>query len=120
MQLFKRSSSIRRTLAARQAAEDEAAAKAAATAQEFENMHEDLDVVERQLAEIRERQEMLRSEPEAPKQPPQPAGNVTTLDLREIVELAGIEDADEDFDRRFGEFTAQSPDEQSRRWLEQA
>jgi len=82
-------------------------------------MHQDLDSVERRLAKIRLKQQRLQELPDEPK-PTESAGTVTTLDLRDIVELVGIDDDDEDFDRRFGEFTAHGPDERSRRWLEQA
>ena len=79
----------------------------------FHDAHADLDEIERQLAEIRERQKLLL-EPEKPAR----KGSLEQLDLRTLIELT--DDNDEDFERRFGEFAASGSanSDRSRRWME--
>lgn len=80
---------------------------------DFRNAHGDLDEIEQQLAQIRERQKSFMETSSTTKK-----GSLDQLDLRTLIELA--DDDDEEFDRRFDQFTAtdSNGDDRARRWME--
>lgn len=116
VRLFRRTNSIRQAFEADQSAAEEQAATTAVPQNvfnDFDDAHLDLDAIEQQLAQIRERQQLLL-------EPAEPArkGSFEQLDLRTMIELT--DDNDEDFERRFGEFAATDSNnrDRSRRWME--
>ena len=121
MRLFRRTNSIRQAFDADQSAaeqeaiQDQVAAPAVPLdgSNDFHEAHGDLDAIEQQLAEVRERQKLLL-EPTKPTR----KGSLEQLDLRTLIELT--DDNDEDFERRFGEFaaTGSANSDRSRRWME--
>lgn len=118
VRLFRRTNSIRQAFDADQAAAANQARSVAPTSvveteDPFRDAHIDLDLIERQLADIRSRQQLLL-EPAKPER----KGSFEQLDLRMLIELA--DDDDEDFERRFDQFAATDSQnsDRSRRWME--
>lgn len=82
----------------------------AVPAEQFKDVHQDLDHVERQLSRIRRRQEALVEDGS-----PESKGKVEVIDLNTLIDLNEI---DEVFDRRFQEFVGADLGDDGPRWLD--
>ena len=110
--LFRRSNSIRRTMAQRDADRALAESPELASDEEFDEMHKNLDEAERQLAKLREAQGGGLADSFSTPKPTK--GEVHQVDLRSILDLDAV---DEDFDRRFEEFATADESDERQNWL---
>ena len=116
MRLFRQTNSIRKAIDRDRSAKSSEQAPLGQpidtnTADEFSDVHIDLDAIEAQLAQIRVRQQSLL----------QPAGKlrkgaVEQFDLRTLINMP--DEDDDEFDRRFDRFVSIDADDNSRRWMQ--
>jgi len=116
VRLFRQTNSIRKAIDVDRSARSSEQASAGQpidinTADEFSNVHVDLDAIEVQLAQIRVRQQSLFQPAGQPRK-----GAVERLDLRTLINMP--DEDDDEFDRRFDQFVSIDADDKSRRWMD--
>jgi hypothetical protein len=124
VRLFRRTNSIRRTLEAQQeraGIDLRGGERSASLGPEATRTHAQLDVIEKQLALLQQRQQVLVERQAGMKK----KGRVEPLDLRSVIESVDEDDAgtapavDDDFDQRFDLFAATTEiDDRARRWMD--